>query len=411
MNYNPCITIDVSQGKSHIQGFFDLSKPIGKKAKAMRHSKHGFLEIKSLVDIIYQNCKIVPLIIFEYTGIYHKTLEKFLQANHLKYHIVSPLRAAKSRQNELRSVKTDKRDCISLAKMYYNNVLGEFYNEDEDYKILRSLNRYYENILMRLQEIKVNFREMLAIIYPNYHITKINQSGAFKNVYTKESIAFLKKYPHPEYLLEDSYENFIKYLSTVIAKNKKLEVNNIGKEIYEYVEAIVSGCNKTSPEVHNLTFLLNQIILYQHELDDTVEKMVHYSSKYSLYYLLMSIPCIKENLASRFVAELGDISRFKNYKSIIAYVGIDPIIYQSGINQGLHLNISKKGNKHLRTILYLMVKQLTRTSNIQSNIKDFYQKKVNEGRNKLSATIACCNKLIRIIFYINKTGCSYQYPN
>ena len=65
---------------------------------------------------------------------YHKTLEKFLQKNNIKYHIVAPLRAAKSRQNDIRSIKTDKRDCLSFAGMFYdikNDSLGKFDFESE----------------------------------------------------------------------------------------------------------------------------------------------------------------------------------------------------------------------------------------------------------------------------------------
>ena len=47
MNYNPCITIDVSQGKSHIQGFIGYNNKNRKpdnitQPKVMRHSKQGF---------------------------------------------------------------------------------------------------------------------------------------------------------------------------------------------------------------------------------------------------------------------------------------------------------------------------------------------------------------------------------
>ena len=139
MNYNPCITIDVSQGKSHIQGFIGYNNKNRKpdnitQPKVMRHSKQGFNKIIELISIIKSKTNMIPLIIFEYTGIYHKTLEKFLQKNNIKYHIVAPLRAAKSRQNDIRSVKTDKRDCLSLARMFYdikNDSLGKFDIESE----------------------------------------------------------------------------------------------------------------------------------------------------------------------------------------------------------------------------------------------------------------------------------------
>ena len=51
MNQNTCITIDVSQEKSHIQGFIGPNKPLS-KARSMRHTKQGFQFILTLKDLI-----------------------------------------------------------------------------------------------------------------------------------------------------------------------------------------------------------------------------------------------------------------------------------------------------------------------------------------------------------------------
>lgn len=415
MNYNPCITIDVSQGKSHIQGFIGYNNKNRKpdnitQPKVMRHSKQGFNKIIELISIIKSKTNLVPIVIFEFTGVYHKTLEKFLQKNNIKYHIVAPLRAAKSRQNDIRSVKTDKRDCLSLARMFYDikkDSLGKFDSESESYESMKQLNRFYENIKLRQQELKVNFREYLAIIYPNYEITKSNLNGAFKIVYSKESLGFLKEFPHPELVVKKTVqeieETIIKYLGKIHSKFSL----SIASRLLDYCKDLVSGCSFDQPLVDNMQFYISQIELYENTLNDTLDKLITLAENTSLYHLLLTIPCVKENLASRFVAEIGDINRFNSYKAIISFVGNDPKIYQSGDDLGLHKKITKKGNKHLRTIFYLIAQQMTKAKNIESSIKDFYKKKTQQGLPKLAALIACSNKLIRIIYYMNKTGCAF----
>ena len=42
--YNPCIAIDVSKGKSHIQGFLDNNVKFT-NAKPIKHNKEGFERI------------------------------------------------------------------------------------------------------------------------------------------------------------------------------------------------------------------------------------------------------------------------------------------------------------------------------------------------------------------------------
>ena len=70
MNQNTCITIDVSQNKSHIQGFIGPNKPLN-KARTLRHTKQGFQFILTLKNLIESKINETPLIVFEFTGIYH----------------------------------------------------------------------------------------------------------------------------------------------------------------------------------------------------------------------------------------------------------------------------------------------------------------------------------------------------
>ena len=181
----------------------------------------------------------------------------------------------------------------------------------------------------------------------------------------------------------------------------------MASKLLDYCKDLVSGCSVNQPLVSNMQFYISQIELYEIQLNDTLDKLITLAKNTSLYDLLLTIPCVKENLASRFVAEIGDINRFNSYKAIISFVGNDPKIYQSGDDLGLHKKITKKGNKHLRTLIYLIVQQMTKAKNIDSSIKTFYKKKTQQGLPKLAALIACSNKLIRIIYYMNKTGCAF----
>lgn len=402
MNQNTCITIDVSQNKSHIQGFIGSNKPLN-KARTMRHTKQGYQFILTLKNIIESKTNETPLIIFEFTGIYHKSLEKFLISQNLKYHIVAPLRAAKARNSEIREQKTDARDCLSLSKLFYTNNLGIFYSENETYSNLRKLNRYYDTCMKHLIKIKVNFRETLAIIYPNY-------KKLFTSIYSDESLTFLKEFPHPSFYSSKSEDEIIDILKQ---KWNHLEswTSSKVKKLTSLVNEIVSGCAVTEPDSLMLLSYITQIEYYLNQIKITIVQMNELASKLPLYNLVHSLPGIQDILTCKFIAELGDISRFTNYKQIVAYAGIDPMIRQSGDKDGLHLKMSKKGNKRLRTILHLMVSSLIKNNRESNAIKTKYQKKTHQ-LNPLKpkvASMACANQLIRIIFYMHKTSSTYKY--
>lgn len=402
MNQNTCITIDVSQNKSHIQGFIGPNKPLS-KARTMRNTKQGFQFILILKNLIESKTNETPLIVFEFTGIYHKPLEKFLISQNLKYHIVAPLKAAKARNSEIREQKTDARDCLSLSKLFYSNNLGIFYSENETYSNLRKLNRYYDTCMKHLIKIKVNFRETLAVVYPNY-------KKLFSSIYSDDSLTFLKEFPHPSLYTSKLEDRIIEILKNKWDHLESWTLSKV-KILTPLINEVVSGCNVTEPDIIMLLSYISQIEYYLNQIEITVSQMNELAKKVPLYNLVHSLPGIQDILTCKFIAEVGDISRFSNYKQIVAYAGIDPMISQSGDKDGLHLKMSKKGNKRLRTILHLMVSSLIKANREPNAIKDKYQKKTHQ-LNPLKpkvASMACANQLVRIIFYMHKTSSTYTY--
>lgn len=123
----------------------------------------------------------------------------------------------------------------------------------------------------------------------------------------------------------------------------------------------------------------------------------------------MSIPGVGDNLAIRLIGELGDLDRFDKSEQLVAYAGIDPRVFQSGQMTGEHLHITKKGNKHLRTLLFLAVSSNIRIGK-QNSLLVFYNKNRQQA-NPLAykaALIACANKLLRIIFGMYQSGMNFH---
>ena len=70
--------------------------------------------------------------------------------------------------------------------------------------------------------------------------------------------------------------------------------------------------------------------------------------------ILASMKGIREQTAFNFLIELGgDIRAFENDKKLIAAAGLDPTVYESGKYKG-QSKISKRGNRHLRRVIWLM---------------------------------------------------------
>ena len=118
--------------------------------------------------------------------------------------------------------------------------------------------------------------------------------------------------------------------------------------------------------------------------------------------MISEIPGCGNKLTSRIIAEIGDIRRFKNAGSLIAYAGLDAPPYQSGQFEATNRHISKRGNKYLRKTGYEIMKSIKTSCNENSEIKVYILKKESEGKAKKVAKIAGLNKFLRMYYGIVK---------
>ncbi len=75
--------------------------------------------------------------------------------------------------------------------------------------------------------------------------------------------------------------------------------------------------------------------------------------------------------------------------------------YESSQYEHRHTAITKKGNKYLRKVLYQVITPVINNNKV---FKDFYDKKISEGKSHMCAQGHCVRKLIRILFHILTTG-------
>ena len=108
--------------------------------------------------------------------------------------------------------------------------------------------------------------------------------------------------------------------------------------------------------------------------------------------------CIGDVLAPRIIAEIGDVRRFKNKHSLIAYAGIDAPPYQSGTFNASERKISKRGNSYLRKTGYEIMQSLIKHKPADDPVYDFIQKKRSEGKCGKESMIAGLNKFLRVYY-------------
>lgn len=121
---------------------------------------------------------------------------------------------------------------------------------------------------------------------------------------------------------------------------------------------------------------------------------------------LMSIPGIGPITASALVADVGDASGFRSARDFAAFLGLVPRQFSTGGKNTL-LGISKRGDKHLRTLLVqgsraVMIRIDTRKDPLGEWVRDLLRRK---HPNKVACALA--NKLARIVWAVLAHGGTY----
>lgn len=117
--------------------------------------------------------------------------------------------------------------------------------------------------------------------------------------------------------------------------------------------------------------------------------------------LLRSIPGVGSTTAAALVAFIGDIDRFAAPEKLVAYIGLDCRVYQSGTSVQGKGYISKRGNSYLRHMLFNAA-FIARQYNPE--LKRYHEQKLREGKHYFSAMCAVERKLVHLIYAVWKRG-------
>ena len=115
--------------------------------------------------------------------------------------------------------------------------------------------------------------------------------------------------------------------------------------------------------------------------------------------LLLSIPGIGPKTALTLLAEYGPQLHQATPRQLTCYVGLDPILFESGSSVRKRPHISKQGNWRLRRALYMAALVGVRFNPV---LKTFYERKLQQGLAKKSALVAAMRKLLHLVYGVLK---------
>jgi transposase len=113
--------------------------------------------------------------------------------------------------------------------------------------------------------------------------------------------------------------------------------------------------------------------------------------------LVTSLKGVSTQTAISLYVYTKGFTSFDNAKQLASYYGVVPFERKSGISVRYKPKISPFANKELKRLLHLCAMSAIQHD---TELKQYYQRKVLEGKNKMSVVNAVRNKLIHRIFAV-----------
>jgi transposase len=152
-------------------------------------------------------------------------------------------------------------------------------------------------------------------------------------------------------------------------------------------------------ELVDLLELYHEIDAKIQELDDRIAKIIREINPPTL-----SIIGVGEVSAAIIVSEIGDFSRFENPSKLLAFAGLEPGHFQSGITE-YNEKMVKRGSSHLRAALMNCARSISLHN---ETFATYLRKKLDESKKYNVAVNHVAKKLVRLIYALETKGVMFD---
>ena len=384
--------VGIDIGKNHHEA--SIVSPEGKQIGRSLRFATTHKGADSLMSFIFKNIGNSPCVFgMEATGHYWYPIYSFLKAKGYTIYVINPIQSDSLRKMYIRQTKNDSIDSFLIAEVIRFGQFGTTSMADENILAMRQLCRYRDSVISSRTEIKLRIGTIMEQIFPEYE-------KQFSSLWVSTSMGILEKYLTPENIENAPIDELFE-----ITKDKSHNRLTKAKAISIKEAAADTFGIKIAQDA--FSFQLKQLIDRMNFLDKQIEaldcQILEYYEKFDCY--LHTIPGIGMIGAATILAEIGDISRFKNSSALVAFAGIDPTVRQSGEFNSTHNHMSKRGSPYLRHAIFLAA---TTCSFHNSPLNAYYKKKRDQGKHHLTATGAVARKLTTVIYAVLRDSKPYE---
>lgn len=394
------IGIDIGSQTHYARAFDNRGLELTRKVFSFANDLEGFNSFNQWAERIKtETAKTNVLIGCEPTGHYWFALAKYVRDHQMTLVMVNPFSVKKIKELDDNSPKkTDAKDPKTIAKLVVDGRYSIPYVPEGVYAEIRDL-VYSRDRIVKQHNISANrIQRWLAIHFPEY-------LGIYTRFDATSGLAVLEEAPLPKDIITLGVGGIRK-----IWHDKKLRGRGVTEDRAKtLVEAAhnsigLDGGAGTRSELYMLLeehkLWISQLEAVDKVIAETILKVEHVEN-------LLAIKGVGSITIAGFLAEVGDIRRFKSPKQIQKYAGLELVENSSGKHKG-RSRISKRGRRKLRKILYQVMIPLLASNKEFREIYDYYVSRVKNPLKRRQAMIAVSCKLIRVFYAVLSKGKDYD---
>lgn len=215
---------------------------------------------------------------------------------------------------------------------------------------------------------------------------------AYKN---QDQLAFWQ----PQRVAFQHLKGLLSLRERLVKTKTKLEVPL--QESVGYLEPAIVKSMKTSTEPI-LKAITKQLKKVEAQMLELVKEDIAIKTQFDH---ATSVPGIGKITALNMIISTNGFERISEAKQFACYAGVAPFTHQSGTSIRGRTRVSKLANMTMKRLLHLAAMAAIQSSD---ELKQFYERKVATGKNKMSVLNAVRNKLISRVFACVKEQRNYK---
>ena len=386
------IGIDISKGRSMVAAM----RPFGEVVISPFEVHHTDSELSELAKLL-KSLDGETRVVMESTGNYHAPVAQLLHDAGLYVSVVNAKLVHSYGNNDLRRVKTDRKDAVKLANYGLDRwlTLPRYIPEENTRLLLKNCYRQYRQYSKVQTVLKNNLISLLDTVFPNAN--RLFNSPARADG-SEKWVDFVAEFWHCKCVCERSEKAFVNKYQRWCRKHGYNFSEDKAHAIYDEASGHIGVMPKAETTKLLVEQAVSQLRTTSAALAALKQEMHSLASQLPEYPVVMEMFGIGPTLGPQLMAEIGDVRRFYSKKALVAYAGIDAPPNDSGDVIGRHKSMSKVGASSLRRPLFLVMSIYLQTSPPDEPIYQFMDRKRTEGKPYRVYMMASANKFLRIYY-------------